>query len=897
LLTTGAKLGPYEIQSQLGAGGMGEVYRARDTRLDRTVAIKVLSSQLVASPELRARFEREAKAISQLQHPQICVLHDVGHDSASGTDFLVMEFLEGESLADRLRKGPLPLKEQLDIAIQVADALAAAHGAGIVHRDLKPGNVMLTKSGAKLLDFGLAKPLSAMATNSSVSSAPSFTAAQTLSGPSPMISPLTTHGAMVGTIQYMSPEQIEGKEADARSDIFAFGSMLYEMATGKRPFEGKSQIKIASAILEDHPAAPASLRPEIPGALERVIHTCLNKDARERFQCAHDLKLELVWLRQSGKDTNTQASGTRAQPAGILWGITALAVVIAAIATTVFLFRPSAQLPIEAYILPPDNDVFTLTTDDAAGPVVLSPDASKVAFVAQDEQAVDRLFVRELNAKDAKPIPGTENATYPFWSPDGESLAFFTAGRLRRVSLNGGPVLDICPATRFRGGSWGRNGIVFAPDVTNGIFRVSPNPGSTPVQITTVAADQTTHRWPVLLPDGKHFLYLASSHSTKDASAKNGIYFASLDGKENHFVVAAESNAVYAHGYLLREQGGSLLAQPFDASTGTLSADTVALADRIGYNGSTWRAAVDASDNGVLIYQPGLGLNSGMLLLFNRDGKSTAIPDSGGFMDVRISPDGHKIAALTTGMSHEIWLINPDQGTRSRFTFEYTADGIAWSKDGKYLYYSTVGKTNRIIRKPVDGSGPETVIVENSSPIHASDVSPDERYILVAQPYDRIPITTVLQPTAPGEKARPLTDEATATYHARFSPDGKWIVYASAETGRNELYATSLAHGGKHQLTSGGGSLSRWSADGKTIYFAVPGGAVVALPVKLADTSIEVGKPEPLFANPGLLPSSFYNTSWDATRDGQHFILNSSSERPDQSRAVLITNWLARLKK
>jgi len=872
---------------------MGEVYRARDTRLDRTVAIKILSAALSDNPELKQRFEREARTISSLQHPHICVLHDIGHDAGSGTDFLVMEYLEGETLADRLRKGPLPLSEQLNIAIDVADALAAAHGAGIVHRDLKPGNVILTKSGAKLLDFGLAKPLSAVTAGSASSSAPSFTAAKTLSAPSPMISPLTTHGTMVGTIQYMSPEQIEGKEADARSDIFAFGSMLYEMASGKRPFEGKSHIKIASAILEDHPPALASVRQEIPAALDRLITTCLKKDPRERFHCAHDLKLEMTWLRESGKPAATTGR-VNAQP---WWAIAAIVLALTAGAVGLLWWRAPAPTSVEAYVLPPEKNSFTLNNDDGAGPVVLSPDGKKIAFVAQDDQSVDRIYVRALDDKEAKLVPGTENATYPLWSPDGESLAFFSAGKLRRVALSGGPVLDICNAARFRGGSWGARGIILAPDVTNGIFRVAPNTGSTPVQITAVAADQTTNRWPVLLPDGRHFLYLATSHSNRDPSARNGIYFASLDGKENRFVVAAESNAVYAHGYLLWEHSGSLLAQAFDPSTGKLSSDTIALAAGVGYNPSTWKAAFDASENGVLVYQPGLGVNSGQLLLFGRDGKSTPVPDSQGFLDIRISPDGRKVAALNNGTAHDVWLINLDQGTRARFTFEYTSDGMAWSPDGKYLYYSTVGKTSRIVRKPVDGSAQETTVAENSSPLHISDVSPDGRYLLIEQSYERIPITTMLQSTTPGAKPQPITDYEGGGHQAHFSPDGKWIVYTTTETGRYELYATPVLRGGKLQLTSNGGALSHWAADEKTIYFATREGSVFALPVTVTDYSIQPGKPQALFSVSGLVPMAFYNVSWDATPDGRRFILNVTGERPDQSRAVLVTNWPAKLKK
>jgi eukaryotic-like serine/threonine-protein kinase len=730
-LTSGTKLGPYEILAALGAGGMGEVYRARDTRLDRTVAVKVLSSNLTASPELKQRFEREARTISSLQHPHICVLHDIGHDAASGTDFLVMEYLEGETLAVRLRKGPLPFSEQVNIATQIADALAAAHGAGIVHRDLKPGNVILTKSGAKLLDFGLAKPLSAMATGGAVASAPTFTASQTLSNPSPVVSPLTTHGTMIGTIQYMSPEQIEGKEADARSDIFAFGAMLYEMASGKRPFEGRSQIKIASAILEDQPAALRSLQPNVPADYERLVNTCLRKDPQARFQCAHDLKLELMWLLESGKQTQSEKTGTATVIPRAGWLIAVLAVLLVA-AVAALLGSRSATMSVEAYILPSEKSSFTLMVDDASGPTVLSPDGKMIAFVAQEDQG-DRIYVRALDDKDAKPVPGTENATYPFWSPDSESLGFFSGGRLRRVSLRGGPVLDICRAERPRGGSWGADTILFTPDVVSGVFRVSPNAGSTPAQVTTVANDHTTNRWPVLLPDGKHFLYLATNHSAPNPSSRNGIYFASLDGKLNQFVVPAESSAVYAHGHLLWEQGGSLLAQGFDPATGKVSGDTAAIAADVGYNPSTWRAAFDANDNGTLIYQAGLGPSNEKLLLFSREGKSVPVGDNNTYQDIRISPDGRKVAALGTSASHDIWLLNLDQGTRIRFTFGYASDGMAWSADGKYLYYSTVGKTCRVVRKPVEGAGQETTVYENETPVHVTDVSADGRYLLVDQ--------------------------------------------------------------------------------------------------------------------------------------------------------------------
>ena len=895
-LPTGTKLGPYEVLGQLGAGGMGEVYRARDTRLDRTVAIKVLNSTLSATPDLKARFEREARSISQLNHPHICVLHDVGHDG--GTDFLVMEYLEGESLADRLKRGSLPVAEQLDIAIQVADALAAAHNAGIVHRDLKPGNVMMTQAGAKLLDFGLAKPLSAMAASSGTSSAaPSFTAVKTMSGPSPAMSPLTTHGSIVGTIQYMSPEQIEGREADARSDMFAFGSMLYEMATGRRPFEGKSQLKIASAILEDQPTGVRTLRSDIPPGLERLILACLNKDPLARVQCARDLKLQLTWLR----DEPRQETPGRVEPGAkrnrTAWWAAAMLSCAVLIAALLLWSNLRPQPGISAYILPPDKAVFTIASDDASGPVVLSPDGKQIAFVAQDEKGSNRIYVRALDETEAKPVPGTDFATYPFWSPDAKSLAFYSNGKLRRVDLAGGPVLEICAAARFRGGSWGADDVIlFAPDVTSGIFRVSANAASAPVEVTKVAASQTTNRWPVLLPDGKHFIYLASNHSDPNASAQNGIYFASLDGKENRLLLSAESNAIYARGQLIWEQGGSLLARTFDSSSGKLSGETAPLAGGVAFNSSTWRAAFDATSNGLLVYQPGLAASSSKLILYTPDGKPTELPDSGGFMDMRISPDGRKIAALTRS-NHEIWILDLAEGTRVRFTFGAAADGFAWSADSKFLYYATFDRSRRILRKPVDGSGQESTILEISEPLHVSDVSRDGTMLLFEQRSGAIPSTSWLLPLASGGKPRLLSNEPVGTHFARFSPDGKWVTYVTTETGRNEIYLTSISEGGKQQLTNGVGWQCHWAADGKTIYYANEEDATIALPMERSGNAIQPGKPRQMFTTGRLLPNSFYSSSWDVTPDGRHFLVNVSGERSDQTRAVLITNWPARLKK
>jgi Tol biopolymer transport system component len=898
-LSAGTRLGPYEIVGPLGAGGMGEVFRARDTRLDRTVAIKVLSSKLSDTPGLKQRFEREARTISSLQHPHICVLHDVGRDATTGTEFLVMECLEGETLADRLHKGPLPLADAFRIAIEIADALAAAHHAGVVHRDLKPGNVMLTRSGAKLLDFGLAKPLDAMATGSAAAAAPTFTAARAMSGPSPIASPLTADGSIVGTIQYMAPEQIEGKEADARSDIFAFGAMLYEMSTGKRPFEGRSQIKIASAILEDQPPPVRSLQPGLPVVMERLIETCLNKDPEARVQCAADLKLQLHWTADAARTLDSRESvpaGRRREP----WFVAAatFAALLVVTAAVVLSWRRPAPIAIDAYILPPDKTSFALSSDDAAGPVVLSPDGAKLAFVAQDEHGVGRIYVRALAGHDAQPVAGTENANYPFWSPDSQSIAFASGGELRRVAVTGGPVLDICPVQRFRGASWGRDDIVFAPDVTNGIFRVAPNSGSTPVQITKVAADQTTNRWPTMLPDGRHFLYVAANHSTTEQNGRGSIYLASLDGQENRLILTADSNVAYAAGHLLWEQGGSLLAQAFDPARGRLTGDAVAVVANVGYNSSTWKAAFDANDNGVLVYQPGVG-DDGQLLLVDAGAKQVPIPDTSAFADVRLSPDGNLAAALTTRTGHDLWLLNLRQGTRTRFDFTYTTDGFAWSHDGKYIFYSVVAKPYRIVRRAVDGSSADLTVFTSLDPLHVADVSADGANLLFEQRNGQIPTTTWILPLADGGKPKPLldgTETRGASHYPAFSPDGKWIAYDTTETGRWEIYVTSVARGGKEQLTSDGGAGPRWSADAKTIYYR-SGDSVSALPVSIDGDTLRAGKARTLFPINGLAPSTFFSHAFDVTPDGRRFLLNVVGQRSGDSRAVLVTNWPQILKK
>ena len=579
-LASGTKLGPYEIQSPLGAGGMGEVYRAKDTRLDRTVAVKILPSHLSDSPEARQRFEREARAISSLNHPNICVLHDVG--SQDGTSYLVMEYVQGETLDSRLQKGPLPLKQALECGVQICDALEKAHRAGIVHRDLKPGNIMLTAAGAKLLDFGLAKPAAVLGTRALTDKGnltPS-TPTMNLSMLSATPAALTQHGTIVGTFQYMAPEVLQGQESDARSDIFSFGCVLYEMVTGRRAFEGKSQLSVMSAILEKDPEPLAAVQPTTPAALDYAVQTCLEKNPDNRFQTAHDVKLQLAWIAKSGSQTGTPAVVTSRRKKNALW-LGALAVLgVAMIALAVGLW--SAREPrrvVRTNILPAEGTVFE--TMYRNGPPALSPEGTRVAFVAR-QNGKNSLWVRSLDKLDATPLRGTDDAFFPFWSPDGSMLAFFMHGKLWHMDLNGGSPIAICDTQEARGGSWGSGNVIVLTPTTYGPVTQVPAAGGTPKPVTKTGFTNQgmSDRWPFFLPDGKHFLFVHSA--TGDADERNEIHFASLDGEKEQVLLQGRFYMVqYASGWLLADRSGSLLAWRFDPSSGKISGDAVQVVDKL----------------------------------------------------------------------------------------------------------------------------------------------------------------------------------------------------------------------------------------------------------------------------------------------------------------------------
>jgi Tol biopolymer transport system component/tRNA A-37 threonylcarbamoyl transferase component Bud32 len=888
-LAAGTKLGPYEVVAPLGAGGMGEVYRARDTRLNRTVAIKVLPAKMVSDVDSRQRFEREAKTISALQHPNICTLYDLGHQD--GVDYLVLEFVEGETLEARLAKGPLPVEQVLRYSGEIAGALDKAHRQGIVHRDLKPGNIMLTKSGAKLLDFGLAKLQVDSAALSSALTEVTVADAK-----------LTAAGMLVGTFQYMAPEQLEGKEADGRSDIFALGAVIYEMATGKAAFAGKSRASLIAAILSTEPPAISSVQPMTPPALDRVVKRCLAKDPDDRWQNAGDLASELKWIGEGGSQAGVAAPVTAAAPAKkpswLPWAVAAAFAALAFFAMVLYLRNSGAPAnSIQAYLPPPDNTTYFFSGDGAGYPII-SPQGDQVAFAASDEKGTRLLWVRSLADGSARSLPGTDSATLPFWSPDGKSLAYFASGKVKRVAVVGGAPVDIVDAENPRGGSWGANDIIiYTPSTQNSIFSV-PTTGGTPKQVTAIDhARHTTHRWPYFLPDGKHFLYLAASHA-KPHSDLDEIYVASLDGKENRRLTGATSNAVAVPGYLLFLQGTSLMAQPFDLSSATLKGEPVSIAPNVHFEEGNWRGVFDCAQDGTLVYQSAMGSQGTQLVWYGRDGRVLGkLDEVGRYGELRLSPDGHKLVAAIGDPASSIWVYDLVRGVRTRYTFAATADrSPIWSADGRQILFmrNSASGGSDIYAIDTDSAGTEKLFYSSKTLKRPTDSSPDGKTLAITE--TQVGVGVSLLPTTGDKQPSEFLSQKLNTSDAMFSPDGHWVAYSSQESGRNEIFVTQFPEArGKWQISASGGRQPRWRRDGKAIFFWATDQNFMEAEVETKGGQFQVGAVRPLF-KVAMPLSPFGSPTYDVTPDGQRFIVNTANSTGDQPLTV-VTNWTARVKK
>ncbi|HET7712285.1 MAG TPA: protein kinase, partial [Thermoanaerobaculia bacterium] len=621
-LTAGDRLGPYEIVALIGEGGMGRVYRAKDTRLDRAVAIKTLATHFSDNSELKQRFEREARAISAIAHPHICTLHDVGEHE--GTEYLVMEFLEGETLADRLRRGPLPIDQVLRYGIEIASALDHAHRRGIVHRDLKPGNVMITKAGAKLLDFGLAKSVAVLTSGSQSGGqtaeqgrSSEVSVPRSVGEKATELKPLTEQGTLIGTFQYMAPEQLEGVPADARTDIFAFGVLLYEMATGRKAFEGKSRASLIASILDRQPPPVSSVQPLSPLALDRVISTCLQKDPDDRWQTAHDLVLQLKWLAEGGSGVHVApVAGRRRRPETIAWTVAAVAVALAALAGGLLLReRMTRQARPIVSSITPSKEVFLVSEEAPA----ISPDGLRIAFIGHVGD-VYRVYVRDLAKEEPQPVAGTEGAEAVFWSPDGRQLGFFTDSHLKRVAVAGGPAQALCPVRQQRGGAWAPDGTIIFGAYREPLFKVSSS-GGTPSALTKLGQGELNHRFPVILPNGTDVVFLVQRAEGRAPDDPSTIDAVSLRTGKRKQLLRANSSPLYARsGHLLFWRDNTLFAQAFDARKLEVTGEPFPAINNVGYSGNE-RALASMSDNGTLAYIGGGNAVKLQLVWHDRSGK------------------------------------------------------------------------------------------------------------------------------------------------------------------------------------------------------------------------------------------------------------------------------------
>ena len=886
-LQSGTRLGPYEIVAPIGAGGMGEVYRARDTRLERTVAVKVLPPHLAASPESRQRFEREARTISQLSHPHICALYDVGREG--DTEYLVMEYLEGETLADRLARGSLPIEQVLRYGCEIADGLDKAHRQGIVHRDLKPGNVMITKSGVKLLDFGLAKVLAPASSTVDLTALPTQAA------------PVTREGTLLGTFQYMAPEQLEGREADARTDIFAFGCVLYEMATGNKAFSGATQVSVISSIMKEDPPPISRLQPTSPPPLDRIVRTSLAKDPEDRWQSARDIGVQLKAVGEATSELRPAVSRRPRIPA-LPWLVTAIAL-FAAAATLLKLRAPRAEPAptIRFSVAPPAGGAFGFWIEGSF--LAVSPDGSQLAYVASDSrrgvvgygplpsEEERRVFLRPLSSPEARPIPGTEGANSIFFSPDGRSLAFFTKDKLKRVELSGGAPVSICDALAGGlSGTWSPSGeILFAGPHRRAISRVSAG-GGVPKEIFPLDRARGERRilFPSYLPDGERFLYLLRY------SDGRGDLMLAEPGKKPRPVMAVQSVVQYVEpGYLLFAKEGALLGQRFDAKSGTVKGDPFSVAETVRYALSPGTTAFSVSRTGTLVYQPHESVMR--LAWFDRTGREVETLGSTGLLyTLTISPDGRRLLfdrARPGIRAFDIWLRDLERGTETPVTSALDTESVPRWLPGASIAYSVVrGSPPQLVRRDL-ATGREEDLLPGGRMHFAQDVSPDGKTLIYIERTDFFHVWTL--PLSGAGKPTPFLQAPFEKEEVRFSPDGRYVSMISDESGQREAYVTAYPGPGERiRISTGGAKSPRWSRDGRELFYLSGSRRLMSVGVRTAP-SLELGAPQPLFD----LEGRWGWLTFDVSPDGKRFLAVVPEVVADELPLSVIANWTAEVPK
>ena len=878
----------YKILEKVGQGGMGVVYKAQDITLERFVALKFLPAHLAASEQDKARFTQEAKAASALNHPNVCTIHDI--QEHEGQMFIVMEFVDGQTLRDK--GGTISFKQAIDIGIQIADGLAAAHEKGIVHRDIKPENIMIRKDGiAQIMDFGLAKLKGAAG-----------------------VSRLTKEGSTVGTAGYMSPEQVQGLDADHRSDIFSLGVLLFEMFTGQLPFKGVHETALMYEIVNVDAAPMSSMKLDIDPNLDAIVLECLAKEPDERTQSAKQVSVDLKRCRRESSKSRvsriaaappmyrqSQVSGEQAVAAlaptkkpGLLPWIVAAGFFLGMIGLAFLYYREtSKEVSVFRFTLtPPENTMFTEQIP------VISPDGQRMAFIVRDSSGGTLIWVRPLSSLVATPLMGTVEAFSPFWSPDSRFLGFFQSGKLKKIEATGGPAQTLCDAPQGRGGTWSNAGvIVFSPSFSTGLQQVS-QAGGTPTELTSLdtTRKENSHRWPSFLPDGRHFVYFGQGTPEEN----NALFLGSLDSKDKTLLLSVTSNAVFAPpGYLLFVRERSLMAQEFNADRGELAGEAFPIAEDVGFVQSRNYGLFSASTNGVLAFGLGAGsLGNRQLVWFDRGGKRLEKVGTPGFLfDFSLSPDEKRVAFRRVdrqASNEDLWILDLLRGTESRFTFRPARDDDpVWSPDGsKILFDSNPEGMSNLHQKIASGAGSEELLLKSTSSDYPVDWSADGRYILFGREDTKTKTDLWILPLAGDGKPFPYVNTEATEFSGRFSPDARWVVYSSDESGKLEVYVQTFpVTSGKWQVSIGGGGAPIWSKDGKEIFYLAPDKKLMTVDVKAVGGSLEQGIPKPIFStdvDQYLLPNRYA-----ASKDGKRFLVNNAVESTGAKPIAIVLNWTA----